>query len=152
MPKRSRLKFETAIKRLSNQQYHDILRGCDIDRIQLKSLNVKLLKSYTPREYEMLIKLDHDFYCNDDMKGCVFTSKLSLSIIESDSNEELLKMNAEFDVVLQTEQELTREFAVIYKKVTLPLNIWPYLRELTSNLSYRLGIPPITLPLLKLGE
>jgi len=152
MPKRSKLKFETAIKRLSNQEYHNILLECDIDRIQLKSLNVKLLRDYTPGEYEMSIELDHGFYCKDDMKGCVFTTKFGLSIIETDSNEELLKMNAEYDVVLKTEQELTMEFAVIYKKVTLPLNIWPYLRELTSDLSYRLGTPPITLPLLKLGD
>jgi hypothetical protein len=152
MSKKSKLKFETAIKRLSNQQYHSILLECEVDKIQLKSLNVKLLKGYTPGEYEMSIKLDHDYYCNDDMKGCVFTSKLSLSIIESDSSEELLKMSAEYDVVLKTEQKLTMEFAVIYKKVTLPLNIWPYLRELTSNLSFRLGTPPITLPLLKIGD
>lgn len=35
----------------------------------------------------------------------------------------------------------------VFSALNIPLNAWPYLREYVQNVTQRLGIPPLTLPL-----
>lgn len=44
---------------------------------------------------------------------------------------------------------MTPEYFAIYSQVSLPINIWPFFRELVHATTSRMNIPPLTLPLVK---
>jgi hypothetical protein len=46
---------------------------------------------------------------------------------------------------------MTERIFAVFQTANLPVNIWPYLRELVASITGRMGWLPITLPTLKRG-
>ena len=71
-----------------------------------------------------------------------------LNVPTTDSNETILLIKVEYEVLMKIKENLPTEFWNIYKSVTLPIQIWPYFREFVQNTTSRMNIPPLTLPIL----
>jgi len=61
----------------------------------------------------------------------------------------IAQINATYALVFSTDKKIPKEFFDIYKQYSLPLQTFPYFRELTNALFSRMGIPPLILPLRK---
>ena len=53
----------------------------------------------------------------------------------------VVKYNITKDVII------SKEFMNVFSDLTIGMLLWPYFRELINNLGYRMGIPPLVLPL-----
>jgi preprotein translocase subunit SecB len=61
----------------------------------------------------------------------------------------IFSLAATYVVVFDTLKEIPKEFFETYNQVSLPLQTFPYLRELTNSVVSRMGFPPLVLPLRK---
>lgn len=68
-------------------------------------------------------------YCKEEQNNIAFQIEFELSIIY------LIKDIKEFD----------RKYIDLYKKINMPLHVWPYARELVSSLTTRMGFAPLVI-------
>jgi preprotein translocase subunit SecB len=61
----------------------------------------------------------------------------------------VLDLSAEYTLQYVVQGVLPEEFYVIFKNYTVPLQSFPYFRELVHSMTSRMGFPPLILPLRK---
>jgi preprotein translocase subunit SecB len=134
------------------------------------------VKQITPKEYnELLKKLDlHDIYLSDvtaNLHKSHIGEKVTLNLVEKfrilqrtpelvrievdyqmtgkSKQSKVVSVKAKYVVVFQTAEEMPEEFFAVYNTHSLPLQTYPYFRELVNSIVSRMGFPPLVLPLRK---
>ncbi len=69
-----------------------------------------------------------------------------LSVVAS-GGQSALTLNCTFDAAFGVREKLHREFAERFTSSEIRLVIWPYFRQFVSDVTARMTIPPITVPL-----
>jgi hypothetical protein len=67
--------------------------------------------------------------------------------LDDEAGRPLLRVESEFDLHFESPQPLRSDFAERFAQVEARLVIWPYFREFISNMTARMGIPPVAIPL-----
>ncbi len=132
--------------------YRKFLTDVDIDGVVLKSLNVSRTDdSYDPN-VSISIKYAANEYKNQNDKLEVLCRFDVKAITEIDNFEKKVKkklFGIKFDFCIQYSISSLNTFSheyiefFIYKNV--PINIWPYARELVSSVTTRMGYQPLVL-------
>lgn len=73
--------------------------------------------------------------------------RFRLSINEDGSNKELVNISCTFSAMFRTVKRPTAEMCERFANTESKLVFWPYLRHFISDISYRMSITPILLPL-----
>ena len=60
----------------------------------------------------------------------------------------LFAITMTFCIELLSEESFDKEFFAIFSKASLPSITFPYMREFVGNMTSRMNIPPITIPLI----
>jgi preprotein translocase subunit SecB len=68
------------------------------------------------------------------------------------SKSECIRISVTYCLVLDSKEKFTKDFFEIYEKTSLPLNVWPFVREFVNSMTARMNVPPLTLPLFKVPE
>lgn len=136
---------------LTPKEYKKILDKIDLISIRLKnstsSVKRKAIKTH-PKDFTYKIKskanlsyesddelrLEHEYQLRGRIKG---------------DRKIVLKIDASFILTFKTAVEISEDFFEIYSATSLPLNTWPYFRELVSNITSRMDLESITLPFYK---
>lgn len=135
-----------------------------VARIDLKSLF--LLNSYVRRSLDAL---EHERVAAEiNVEGTLFEEKEDCLIAKAvfsfvgtatDENnvkneKEAVSIGAEYilEYSLPEKTGLTKEELENFCDINAVYNAWPYWRELVQSLSNKMGLPPITLPLLKFRQ
>jgi len=137
--------------KISAEEYQKILSGLDLVSISLKEskcyLNTELKLT---NEIDISIRSDERFHIkyDDDIH---IIQKYSLSGKLKNSKSKLLQIDLTLLIVLKSEEKFTQEFFNFYKEINLKLYTYPYFREFVNNITARMNIPPLTLPLFKVN-
>jgi len=137
--------------KISAEEYQKILSGLDLVSISLKEskcyLNTELKLT---NEMNISIHSDETFDVKtyDDIH---IIQKYSLIGKLKNSKSKLLQIDLTLLIVLKSKEKFTQEFFNVYKEISLKLNTWPYFREFVNNITARMNIPPLTLPLFKVN-
>lgn len=135
--------------KISPEEYRDIILSLDIDSLQLAELNTKFQEAFISPKLDLVIDEKNSFEQNNREIKIFYTYKL---LAKDDSKGEpavfiqakyMLKYKASKDVVI------TKDFMKIFSELTLGMLLWTYFRELVNNMVYRMGMPPLVLPLKK---
>jgi len=107
----------------------------DIHKMDLSTLGPLNIKQKTkqPQSEGNIIKLNHIY---------------QLNIVDPESKEKLIDFHVEYTVTFQINFKFNSEFFEIYSEVTLPINTYPFFREFIYSTISKMGLPPLTLPLL----
>jgi preprotein translocase subunit SecB len=84
----------------------------------------------------------------DFEKNVKAVSTFTLKVQSNKSDDLILSITGSYEILLITDGDIPKSFWNVYKSITLPLKIWPYFRELVQNITSRMNIPPLTLPIL----
>ena len=60
-----------------------------------------------------------------------------------------IKIDATFTLVFKSEAPINDTIFQEYKRRVLHFTVWPFLRELTHSMTSRMGLPALTLPMIK---
>lgn len=135
--------------KISPEEYKKIIGGIDLVSISMKDsksfLNIDLK---APSEISINIKDNTEFKIREEGEVLIF-HKYFVDARKPESKSRYVQMEVTFLVRLVSKEAFTQEFFNIYKNVSLHLNTWPYFREFVNQITSRMGIPPLTLPLFK---
>jgi len=136
---------------LTPKEYKKILSKINLISIRLKSssssVKRRAIKSH-PKDFTYKIvskanlsddndnelRIEHEYQLQGRIKG---------------DRKIVLRIKANFILTYQAEVKISDDFFAIYAATSLPLNTWPYFRELVSNIASRMELEAITLPLHK---
>lgn len=134
------------MKKISPEEYRKILSGIELKNILLKEIKASIEHKYFTENTRITIK-DKAQYKNDENE-LIVTHTYTLTAKNKDKKN-ALKIVGTFIVIFESNHEINDDFFDIYKETSLPLNVWPFFRELVNSTTSRMNIPPLTLPLLK---
>ena len=134
------------MKKISPEEYRKILNGIDLKNILLKEVKASIEHKNFSENIKISIK-DKASYKNEEDE-LVITHTYTLTA-KGKAKKPALKISGTYIVVFESNNEINDGFFNIYKETSLPLNVWPFFRELVNSTTSRMNIPPLTLPLLK---
>ncbi|HFE63776.1 MAG TPA: hypothetical protein ENK14_05070 [Caldithrix sp.] len=134
------------MEKISPEEYRRILDGIELKNILISNIKADLKHELLTEGMKIVIKDDAQYEMRED--DFIIKNKYILTA-KNQANKIALKIECVFIVVFETKYEITDGFFEIYKDLSLPLNVWPFFRELVNSTTARMNIPPLTLPLLK---
>ena len=134
------------MEKISPEEYRKILTGIDLKTILLSEIKAFIKHELLSEDFKIGIKENSSYiYQENEFK---VTNKYILTAKNTDKKI-ALKIEGTFILLFESEHEINDDFFEIYKDISLPLNVWPFFRELVNSTTARMNIPPLTLPLLK---
>jgi preprotein translocase subunit SecB len=136
--------------RITPEEYFEMLKGVDLVDLYLAECAASVNKEKIELQREL------SFSWKDDVSYEAGSPDLlrakhhfELTAPGNSKKDFLVKISCTFVLRYSTQQELSEDFLEIFIERNVPLNTWPYFRELVQNMTQRMNIPPLTLPLLK---
>ena len=130
--------------------YKNFLGNVDINSILLANLNVSTESNVRPNE----IKVDIKFgavgkVISENMLdvACDFTVDAKTNEQEQNDSKNVFKIQFSYNITYDVKELSTfsKEYIDFFVLKNVPINIWPYARELVSSLTTRMGYPPLIL-------
>jgi len=83
-------------------------------------------------------------------KGCFDAAgTFTLAVAQTAKSEPALKVQCKFEAHFHCKAPLEKKLAERFVASELRLVLWPYFRELVSNITAKMAIQPITIPLVR---
>jgi len=141
------------ISRINKNEFVKIIEKIKLNGIYLKSCSCEIDRDRLFREktarHQIHIEDEPLMITKDD--GTVdIHHKYSLEIPSIEEDQKSLgKIECTFCLNYSPAECFSQEFFEEFKKGNLHINTWPFFREFVFNMTARMNVPPITLPLLK---
>lgn len=141
-------------KSLSPAEYKELLSHVSLYSINMESCSSQIRRNFLDKSFlpDKSLKInieDKTKYDLTDENTVIFTHNFLLVGTKKNKKDFGLKIECSFAVKFTSEVSLSTDFLDIYGKFNLHLNTWPYFREFVQSITSRMGIPPLTMPLLK---
>jgi preprotein translocase subunit SecB len=134
------------MEKISSEKYREILDGLELKNILMSNLKASIKHELFSEGLTVSIKDSSSYENKEDEVIIRNTYRLTA---KNKERKIALKIEATYILVFETKEIITDNFFEVYEKISLPLNVWPFFRELVNSTTARMNIPPITLPLLK---
>ena len=129
--------------KITPKQYQEILEGISLKGLSLVKSNCVLNEKN--KTEKMDIEIDEKSAYVSKGNDVFVTQKYCLTV--GDKRRYFLKVECKYQLIFETKKEFSKEFFKIYKQLSLPTNIWPFFREYVFDMSSKMYIPPLILPL-----
>jgi hypothetical protein len=139
---------DAAKQKLSPDEYVKELRTAQLFDLRLSSLEARSVSegpgSIGPDMRLKITRTGHLGF-NDD----TYSSFINEYTVEGLRGKKVaIRIKAAFEVGLRSDNKLSKEFLIIYSRNSGDMQIWPYLRELCQEMTSRMGLTVLVLPLL----
>lgn len=139
--------------KITKQKYIEIIGKLKLNGLYLRSSNCNIDRDLLFKEKEsghiISIKDEAEMKTKeDDSVDILQTYCLEIQSREKKANP-IGRIECTFCLNYSPAGCFSPEFFEEFKKANLHINTWPFLREFVFNMTARMNIPPITLPLLK---
>ena len=129
------------------EEYRKMIEGIELQNIFVQNANISLNRKFVSRELAVTIE-DSSSFQNLENKNIEVNHNYKL-IAKKPKGGNHIKINCSFCLNFSSEKPFTNNFFEIFSKLNLPINSWPYFREFVQNMTQRMNVPPLTLPLFK---
>lgn len=132
---------------LRKETYRELVKGIDINSINIHSLNISSInkKLKDSKAIDINQEFDSSEYIIEEDKLEVYP-KFNIKACERDNPKEI-GFEIEFTYCIEyTKTELDKfdeAYIKLFTERNVPVNIWPYARELISSLTTRMGYPTL---------
>ncbi|MGF7399141.1 protein-export chaperone SecB [Thermoanaerobacterium thermosaccharolyticum] len=131
--------------------YKEMIKNIELVNIYLSKLNCIRTSDHKKLLQGINVNFNHNFELGE-LRGDNFDCKASFNVKGIKEDLEILEINAEFIATyhLENASNIDKELIDKFVKINLPLNVWPYGRELISSMTVRMGLPPLILSTYKI--
>jgi len=132
------------------KKYNNLVKNIDLLDIKLRSVNCKNDDAiFDDKVFQKLnIKVNGNVETVSKSDGTI-NYKKKFSLKAKFGNKIILNINAVYDVIYLLEIEASEEYLKYFGERNVPINVWPFFRELCYSITSRMGIPPLTLPVIR---
>lgn len=135
-------------KQIAPELYRNILNGLELKNLFMTSCNSSIDRNNIGTDVKIKID-DEASFTKSEKNEIEITQKYSIEAKNQTSKKKFLNIRCEYSFIYTSKEDFTVEFFEIFKRANLPINSWPFFRELVYNITSRMYIPPIALPLVK---
>jgi preprotein translocase subunit SecB len=133
-------------KKISPKEYNEFLKHLDIEDVYLEDVKTTLYS----REVGQKVKLDFDekarLVINNEERAKV---EVLYTLKAKSAKKRIFNISAKYIVNFRLVEKVPDEYFEIYNHISLPIQTFPYFRELTNSIISRMGLPPLILGLRK---
>lgn len=115
--------------------------------IRVTDIEFKLNKNFKSVEKEIKVSLDFKIKNSFSKEESVLITTVTAYVFKGQKNAPFY-LKTSIEAIFKGELKALKEFS----KVHAPAHIFPYIRELISNLTIRAGVPPLILPPINLHK
>ena len=137
---------------LEREEYNKLIKCIELKRIVLASLNCQLNSDIykQQRSGPAKVELKPSFHLKSkDEKTIYAVANFNVNVFDDDENEKIFNIEATFLLIYEMEEKCEDRVIEEFIKRNVPLNAWPYGREIISNLTCKMGLPPLIIGLYK---
>lgn len=132
------------------KEYNAILAQVELKEIALEECSAKIRKDRIAKSLKISIKDKISYKREEGSDNHIWITHGYEVIASSDSKRDFaLKITCLFSVAYSAKVPLGEPFLDIFMNRSARMHTWPYFRELVQNLTQRMNVPPLTLPLLR---
>jgi preprotein translocase subunit SecB len=135
-------------KDIAPEFYRKILNGLELKNLYLTSCISSIDRNNIGTDVKIKID-DEAAFSKSEKNEIEITQKYSIDAKNQTSKRKFLNIKCEYCFVYTSREDFTEEFFEVFKRANLPINSWPFFRELVCNITSRMYIPPLVLPLIK---
>ena len=137
--------------KLSPEEYRKILEKIELKNLSLIESKSKIDHQYHAQKLELIINDKNTFETAEDELTvfCKYTFKAKGAEKEKPLVDIMVRFQLVYD--LKGKADITQDFFEIYEEMSLGFIVWPYFREFIQNTLARMNLPPLTLPMRKIG-
>lgn len=135
--------------KISAEEYRYILENIALADIHLHSLHADLFeKNIRPNaqaDFDIKERLSYSVNENLDIYYAY-----TLEIFDEETKMIILKIKAKYHIVYILHEpsiKISKSFMDIFRQMTVGMLLWPYFRQLVSDITSRMHLPPLTLPM-----
>lgn len=135
--------------KLDSNVYQELVRNIDIIGISLKELKVENLSSSNQKDIEISVK--HKSSPSYEKEGDLLKvfSVFEVSGKTNNQTEFVINFILQLDYKLDAKFSIEDQYIKFFIQNNVPVNAWPYARELVSNMTLRMGLSPLILPVMR---
>lgn len=134
--------------KLSPDDYRNILEGVQLNVIALEECSVKMRKG-NMRPNLLISMNDKTKYELPTKNDAHIAHTYNLTGTSGSVKDYALKISCTFRLEYSSKAAFTEEFMEVFLVTNIAWNSWPYFREFIQNMTQRMNIPPLVVPLLK---
>lgn len=127
---------------LDKNLYREFIESLELEDIYLSSLEVKILSE--PKSEDLSVDLEPTFDINNACEGTLET-KARFKVSVTNGETPIFIIDVEFTLLYTYSPDITINEAIQerFVQTTLPVNSWPYAREIISTMTSRMGFPSL---------
>lgn len=136
------------------EKYNELLGHVQLLEIMLDKCDTFINRNNMKPPFTAAVS--HTSKCVSQEDGCVvFLLDYSLASYPEntpegdESKNTFLSIKVSYRVIYNATAKLPKGFIKEFQNRNMQLNCWPYFRELVQNMTQRMNVPPLTLPLLR---
>ncbi len=131
--------------------YNRIMQGVELKKLYVKSFSGHIdLEAVKKAAKAMAVSISSDADFQSRQKGEVeITQKWDIVAKGKNSGSECLNLSVTYCLVMHSKEKFTKSFFRVFERTSLAFNMWPFVREFVNNMTARMNVPPLTLPLYK---
>lgn len=133
--------------KISPKEYRNILESLELDTLYLTELNSKFKEDFVSSNLVLNIEEKYTFeQVSSILKVYCF---FKLSAKDETKEESSITLQAKYTIRYKLSKDviISKDFMKVFTNLTLGMLLWPYFREIVHNTVYRMGMPPLVLPL-----
>lgn len=137
---------------LTPKEYNKSLSFIELMEIRMINCSVKVKKENFPTAEKFNFAVTDKTNINEELstdENIIIHQQYQLTTYVKTKRDFAFKIIAEYEIKINQTKKLSEDFWEIYKNINLHVNTWPYFREFVQNMTQRINVPPLTLPLLK---
>jgi hypothetical protein len=134
--------------KISPDDYKKVLKGIQLKEIILEECSARIRKIVGPSSLQISVK-DKIKYKLISGNGAHVSHSYNMVGTSDSEKDYTFKISCTFRLEYYSDIPLSKEFMDIFSNKNITLNSWPYFREFAQNITQRMNIPPVVLPLLK---
>ncbi len=136
------------------KKYNEFIHSLELVDIYIAELTFKRLKDI-PENNQVRVKVTIKATKNEykkvetDLYEITHRVLFKLEYVKEGHRNLFFELKVTFKLFYRSKHELTDEIFKIFVERNVPVNVFPFLREIVCNSMYRTGLPPILIPLKK---
>lgn len=135
---------------LNTEIYGELINSISFESIQLVNLECKQYETSQPGLASIDVQLNMH-RIDRKAENLLIPAEFNITATVNETNEKLFEINFIYNLLydLPIDKVFDDQYFEKFAEVNAPINIWPYARELASNLTIRMGFPALYIPLYK---
>lgn len=141
-------------EKLEKSIYNKFIQGVHIESINLSELSIKSLSKDVDGKEKLFVDLEFEnekFYFNKE--NLIVSPRFVVEVSKMNDNDKVIVFEIEFEYELKYRvencEEISESYVQLFVKRNIPINIWPYARELISSMTTKMGYSALIIEPLK---